>query len=222
VLGSSIIGLEDHSAETIDDAIDHAVSHDTEFHQFMLYTPIPGTPLHAEHKALGTLLDEEECTIADTHGQLKFNYRHPNIEPGQETEFLLRAFRRDFEVNGPSIIRIARTVLQGWQRYKDHPDRRIRARFAWEARDLPITLAGCLWAARGYFSKNRALSAKIASILGDIHKEFGLKSRIAAPLTGRYLRTRLAREDRRLAQGWTYEPPTFRETRHTSAIAAAS
>jgi hypothetical protein len=35
---------------------------------------------------------------------------------------LLRAFRRDFEVNGPSIARIARTLLEGWLAHKDHPD----------------------------------------------------------------------------------------------------
>ena len=48
VLGSTIIGLENHTPENIDEAIDYAVRHDTDFHQFMLYTPIPGTPLHAE------------------------------------------------------------------------------------------------------------------------------------------------------------------------------
>jgi biotin synthase-like enzyme len=47
VLGSSIIGLPEHGADNIDRAIDHAVAHDTEFHQFMLYTPVPGTPLYA-------------------------------------------------------------------------------------------------------------------------------------------------------------------------------
>ena len=51
VLGSSIIGLETHTPENIDDVIDYAVSHDTDFHQFMLYTPVPGTPLYDEHKA---------------------------------------------------------------------------------------------------------------------------------------------------------------------------
>ncbi len=40
--------------DNIDEAIDHAVSHATEFHQFMLYTPIPGTPLYAECEAAGT------------------------------------------------------------------------------------------------------------------------------------------------------------------------
>ena len=53
VLGSTIIGLENHTPENIDEAIDYAARHDTDFHQFMLYTPIPGTPLHAELAAAG-------------------------------------------------------------------------------------------------------------------------------------------------------------------------
>jgi hypothetical protein len=31
--------------------------HDTDFHQFMLYMPLPGTPLHEEMAARGLLLD---------------------------------------------------------------------------------------------------------------------------------------------------------------------
>ena len=130
VLGSSIVGLAEHGADNIDRAIDHAVAHDTEFHQFMLYTPVAGTPLYAEHRANGTLLSPAECPDADTHGQLRFNYRHPRIRNGEETEYLLRAFRRDFEVNGPSVTRIARTLLRGWLALKDHPDPRVRARIA--------------------------------------------------------------------------------------------
>lgn len=211
VLGSSIIGLEEHTPENIDAAIDYAVKHDTEFHQFMLYTPIPGTPLHADHKARGLLLDLADCPEADSHGQLRFNYRHPHIKNGEETEFILRAFRRDFEVNGPSILRIARTVLKGWKRYKTHLDRRVRERFTWESRDLAATYAGALWAARKWFRSDPALSAKISQTLKDIYREFGLKSRLAAPIVGRYLRYMIGREERRLRQGWTYEPPCFRE-----------
>ena len=61
VLGSTIIGLEDHTPENIDAAIEHAVRHDTVFHQFMLYTPLPGTPLYAELSAQGRMKDESEC-----------------------------------------------------------------------------------------------------------------------------------------------------------------
>ena len=218
VLGSSIIGLEDHTPENIDSVIEHAVSHDTEFHQFMLYTPIPGTPLHAEHAAAGTLLSEEDCSHADAHGQHRFNFRHPHIRDGQESEYLIRAFERDFERNGPSVIRIVRTVLAGWQRYKNHPDRRIRSRYAWEARDLAVTYAGALWAARAWLNsscrrQSATVASKITNLLRELRREFGWRTRLAAPLVGRYLHWTLRREDRRLRKGWTYEPPTFREVR---------
>ncbi|MFN8179232.1 MAG: cobalamin-dependent protein [bacterium] len=213
VLGSTIIGLEQHTPENIDAAIDYAVGHDTEFHQFMLYTAVPGTPLHAQLHSEGTLLEPAECPEADAHGQFRFNFRHPHIRRGEETEFLLRAFRRDFAVNGPSVVRMARTILQGWQRYKSHPDRRIQRRFEWQARELPVLFAGALWAAKRWFRPDPALSAKIAAVLKDIQREFGLKSRLAAPLAGTYLRMMLAREERRLRHGLTYEPPTCYETK---------
>ena len=56
VLGSSIIGLEEHTPENIDEVIDYAVSHSVDFHQFMLYTANHGTPLHAQLKEKGALL----------------------------------------------------------------------------------------------------------------------------------------------------------------------
>jgi radical SAM superfamily enzyme YgiQ (UPF0313 family) len=42
VHGSTIIGLEHHTPENIGSEIERAISHDTVFHQFMLYTPMPG------------------------------------------------------------------------------------------------------------------------------------------------------------------------------------
>ncbi len=80
VLGSTIIGLENHTPENIDEAIEHAVRHDTDFHQFMLYTPVPGTPLHADLTAKGLMKDESEYHPSDIHGQLILNYRHPALE----------------------------------------------------------------------------------------------------------------------------------------------
>jgi radical SAM superfamily enzyme YgiQ (UPF0313 family) len=127
VLGSSIIGLENHKPETMDQIISHAVRHQADFHQFMLYTPVPGTPLYEAHQKNKTLLSKKEFPPADAHGQYRFNYRHANIEPGQEEGFLLQAFEQDFQQNGPSLARLIRTLLTGWQRYKNSPDKRIRA-----------------------------------------------------------------------------------------------
>ncbi len=210
ILGSSIIGLENHTPENIDAVIDHAVRHDTDFHQFMLYTPVPGTPLYEKHRNEGTLL--EDFHEADTHGQYRFNYRHPAISAGQSEEFLLRAFQRDYEVNGPSTMRIARTLLQGWQRYRNHPDSRIRSRFRREGSILTYGFSSALFAMEKYFrTSNPSVARKAASLRREINREFGLKSRAASSIAGRIVLQLIRREETRLDSGWTYQPPTFVE-----------
>ena len=47
---------------------------------------------------------------------------------GQEEEYMLEAFRRDFKFNGPSLLRLIRVLLNGWQMHKDHP-RRVTGAF---------------------------------------------------------------------------------------------
>ncbi len=217
VLGSSIVGLLEHTLETTETAIDHAVAHDTDFHQFMLYTPVPGTGLYTEHAAQGTLIDETECPAADSHGQLRFNFRHPHIRNGEETELLLRAFRRDFEVNGPSVLRIARTLLRGWMRHKHNPDVRIRARYKRECRGLGTAYAGGLWAAERWLVGNETLTRRLRALRRALDAEFGLTSRIAAPVVGRVVLSRMRREQRRQESGWSCEPPTFYEVNPAEA-----
>ena len=54
LLGSTIIGLEHHTPENVYEEIEHAIAHETDLHQFMLYTPVPGTPLYFEMAGTGT------------------------------------------------------------------------------------------------------------------------------------------------------------------------
>jgi radical SAM superfamily enzyme YgiQ (UPF0313 family) len=212
VIGSTIIGLEHHTPSNIDDIIEWAVSHHTEFHQFMLYTAVHGTSLRAELEEKGLLLNESEIEEADVHGQFRFNYRHDSIRNGTETEYLLRAFRRDYEANGPSVLRMIRTLLNGRLKYKNHQESRIRARFEAETEKMPFLYVGALWAARVYFKNNPRLVESFSETLQQIYEEFGLKSRLAAPVVGRIMLRFLALESRRLARGHTYEPPTVYET----------
>jgi hypothetical protein len=211
VLGSTIIGLDDHTPDNIDEVIQYAVRHETDFHQFMLYMPLPGTPLTAEVSAQGRMLDEAECPTPDTHGQFRFNYRHRHIPAGLESELLVRAFQRDFQVNGPSMLRVLRTTLAGWKRYKNHANPRIRRRFAMEADGMATSYSAVLAGAERYYQSNPALHAKMSSLLEEVNREFGWKSRICAALGGPYVLWKIRQEERRLARGWTYEPPTFYE-----------
>lgn len=211
VLGSSIIGLEHHTPENIDQVINYAASHDTDFHQFMLYTPVAGTPLYEQHRMAGTLLPESEFPVADAHGQFRFNYRHQHIRGGQEEQFLNNAFKKDFEVNGPSLARLAGTTLKGWQRYKNHPDKRIRKRFADEVKLLQTGYAGSVWAMKKWYRGNGRITDRLDRLLVQLYKEFGWKTRIIAALLGRFIYIMLKREEKRLAKGWTYEPVSFYE-----------
>lgn len=211
-LGSTIVGLEHHTPENIREEIDFAVSHDTDFHQFMLYTPVPGTPLYQEMSEQGRMLDVD---LADIHGQFKFNFEHAAIGRDDSQKFLDWAFRRDFERNGPSLYRIFRTTLEGWKRYKDHPDPRIRRRFEFEVRQLKLASTAALWAMeRRFRDTNRAIAEQIRSLRRDIEREFGALAKLAAALAGPVALWASRREEKRLAAGCVYEPPTFLERRN--------
>lgn len=211
-VASTMIGLEEHTNENMQGIIDWAVEHEADLHQFMLCHAIPGTPLYKEMAEEGRLYSEDEVPWPDFHGLVRFNYRHPHIRNGEESEYLLRAFRQDFEVNGPSISRSIRTILRGWLRYKDHLDGRIRDRYRWWARYLWSVHAGGVWAMRKWFRGDEHLFIKMDTLLRDLYDEFGLKCRLLAPIIGRILFMTLRREDRRLSRGVTYEPRTFYET----------
>jgi hypothetical protein len=218
LLGSTIVGLEHHTPENIHDEIEHAVAHDTDFHQFMLYTPVPGTPLFHEMTEQGRMI--EGVNLADIHGQHQFNFRHAAISREDSKRLLDGAFRRDFERNGPSIYRICRTTLDGWRRYKDDPDLRVRARFAREARALRDGYAAALWAMEKHLRPaNAVVSGKIRELRKEVGHEFGLLSRLVTRALGPVMLWSTRREERRLARGQTYEPRTIVERRNWTSPA---
>ncbi|MBZ5698454.1 MAG: cobalamin-dependent protein [Acidobacteriia bacterium] len=210
VQGSTIIGLEHHTPENMTEEIEQAVGYQTDFHQFMLYTPVPGTPLYKEMAEQGRLLTDIDP--ADIHGQFKFNFRHAAISRDDSKKFLDWAFWRDFERNGPSLYRMCQTMLQGWQRYKDYPDSRVRERFAREMKKLSSSYNAALWVMEREFRKvNQEVSERIHKLRRAVEKESPVIARLAAIFAGPALLWTTRREEKRLAAGQTYEPPTFTE-----------
>jgi hypothetical protein len=211
VLGSTIVGMEHHTPDNIASEIDYACSHETDFHQFMLYTPLPGTPLNEQLEQEGKLLKDAE--LADAHGQDKFNWLHPHISREDSKRFLDWAFKRDFELNGPSLYRICRTTLEGIKRYRNYPDLRVRERFEREARNLRTQYSALLWAMEKHLdATNHAAVEKVAALRKDISRECGaLRSRMASWSLGPLMLWTTWREQRRLDKGVTYEPETFVE-----------
>ena len=212
LLGSTIIGLEHHTPENIEEEIEHAIAHETDLHQFMLYTPVPGTPLYFEMAGQGRLLDVD---LADIHGQHAFNFRHAAISCEQSTSLLNGAFQRDFERNGPSLFRICRTTFAGYLRYKNHPDRRIRERWQRECRTLRHAWVGFIWAMEHRLTRsNPEVAAKIRALRKEMEREFGLVAVVAGKLLGPILWWTSRREDKRLAAGQTYEPTPIIDRRN--------
>jgi hypothetical protein len=208
LLGSTILGLEHHTPENIGEEIRHAVAHQTDLHQFMLYTPVPGTPLHREMAEQGRLL--KDVDLADIHGQDRFNFLHESISREESKQFLESAFQLDFEKNGPSLFRVCRTTFQGWQRYKNHPDLRVRERFQREVATLKHAYTGVLWAMEHRLKNaNRSMVPQIRALRQDIEREFGFVTAAVSRVVGPVLWWTSILEDRRLARGNRHEPPTI-------------
>jgi hypothetical protein len=213
VQGSTIIGLEHHTPDNIVQEVEAAVGYQTDFHQFMLYTPVPGTPLYKEIEEQDRLLTDVDP--ADMHGQYKFNFRHVAISRDDSKRFLDWAFQCDFERNGPSLYRMCQTMLRGWQRYRDYPDPRVRQRFARQKKKLSGAYNAALWVMEREFRKvNRSVAEQIHKLRSEVEEEFPVIARLAAASLGPMLLWSTRREDKRLAAGRTYEPPTFLERRN--------
>jgi radical SAM superfamily enzyme YgiQ (UPF0313 family) len=210
VQGSTIIGLEHHTPDNIVSEIEHAISHDTDFHQFMLYTPVPGTPLYQQMSEEGRLLNDVD--YADVHGQFKFNFKHAAISREDSKRFLDWAFWRDFQLNGPSLYRISRTLLAGFKRYKNYPDARVQERFTREMGKLSGVYSSALWAMERQFRKvDSNVSEQIRALRHEFKQESGFLSRMLPALLAPVLLWTTRREEKRLARGKAYEPPTILE-----------
>jgi radical SAM superfamily enzyme YgiQ (UPF0313 family) len=204
LLGSTIIGLEHHTPDNLAAEIDHAIAHETDLHQFMLYTPVPGTPLYREMRDQGRLLDVD---LADIHGQEAFNFRHHAISREDSRRFLDWAFRRDFDRNGPSLFRICRTSFAGWRRHKNHPDPRVRARIHREARMLRHAYPAALYAMeRRLRPDNPEIADRVQSLRQELEAEFGPLASLAAHVLGPILAWTSRREDRRSPEAKNYNP----------------
>ncbi len=213
VQGSTIIGMEHHTPSTMRAEIEHAVAHDADCHQFMLYTPVPGTPLHAEMQAQGRLL--EDVDLADIHGQYKFNFTHPHIERDASKFWLDRAFDDDYDANGPSLFRMMRTTFDGWKRYRGDGSARIRARWASEATKLRHGYGAALWAMERYLrGRNDAVSGRIRDLRRQIEREVGGLSRVIDPVVGSVLLWSARRDAAVYPAGRPLEPRTFVDRRH--------
>jgi radical SAM superfamily enzyme YgiQ (UPF0313 family) len=215
VQGSTIVGMDDHTPETMRGEIDHAVAHDADCHQFMLFTPVPGTPLHKRMESEGRMLDGVD--YADIHGQDKFNFQHSAIDRDDSKRWLDFAFEHDFHINGPSMYRMMRTMMARWRRYGRDADVRVRERVARDAAKLRNGYGAALWAMEKYLHEsNREVSTRIRELRQEIERELGGFAYAINRVAGPPLLWAARREATRYPKGRPLEPRTFIDRRNWS------
>ena len=111
ILTSGILFLEHHTKETIHEDIDFLVGLKPDFIQFMGLGVVPETSVYKEYQQKNKIL--EHIPYEEHHGQKGIWFKHPDFTPNESEVYLENAFKKDFQENGPSILRMADTYLRG-------------------------------------------------------------------------------------------------------------
>ncbi|MFH1809244.1 MAG: B12-binding domain-containing radical SAM protein [Pseudomonadota bacterium] len=132
VLASGILFLEHHDRETLQQDVDFMVSLNADLVQFMQLGPMPQTALYKKVRDEGVLLDD--VPYEERHGQDRIWFKHPHFERDETKDLLRQAFERDYQINGPSLLRLFETTARGALRIPGDDDVARRAREAFARR----------------------------------------------------------------------------------------
>ena len=154
LLGSTIVGLEHHTPQNIRQEIEYAVAHGTDFHQFMLYTPVPGTPLFQQMQEEGRML--EDIDLADIHGQYKFNFEHAAISRDESKRCSIGRFASTSSATDRACFASATPSFRAGSAITIILMLRVRQRIANEAAKLRTTYDAALWAMEKRLQKTNA------------------------------------------------------------------
>jgi hypothetical protein len=111
VLTSGILFLEHHTKDTIHEDIDFLVGLKPDFIQFMALGLSPGTSVYSDYQQKNKILGH--IPFEEYHGQKGIWFKHPEFTPRESEIYQKNAFKKDFQDNGPSILRMADTYLRG-------------------------------------------------------------------------------------------------------------
>ncbi|MDO8802861.1 MAG: hypothetical protein Q7R35_00375 [Elusimicrobiota bacterium] len=152
ILASMIVGFDYQTPEIIKAEHRKLMSMKPDLCQFMIYNPNPGTPLYEKVKA-GGLLRQEYAANPARYWKWASGFKsllvHPRMTADEIEKMQEYCFRTDFRELGPSIYRVAETLLTGYLKHKDSANSFLRlkaARYAAELRKgYPVFLAGELF-----------------------------------------------------------------------------
>lgn len=189
VLGSTILGFPHQGPSEVDHEIEHALSYGCTYNQFMLYMAMPGTALWKQMKAESRL--KADFPWCDIHGQHAQNWKHPKLSDEVLGSKLDGAFRRDFEVLGPSILRMIETHFRGYRNTASWNHELVQMRRAATRKKLPFYAMLLNAMARDLAAMGNATHSKARRLRDEITDECGLRTKLACMLSRPYVAHRL-------------------------------
>lgn len=220
ILASMIVGFDYQTTGIIRGELKKLLAMKPDLCQFMIYNPNPGTPLYDRVRAGGLLRREYADNLAKywkAASGFKSLLEHPRMTAAEIENSQEYCFKTDFRELGPSIYRVADSLLTGYLKHKDSPNPFLRikaARYAAEVRKgYPVFLAGELF---GPTLRARAivhrLKKKIYAALGQpsfADKALAWGAVGAALWTSFKLRFNLFQNPKLTRVSWRVPPPQF-------------
>ena len=123
---SSILLLDKHTQDNIGEDIDDHLACRPAFSQFAYYSPLPGTPLYDRMSRENRILTA--IPFEEWHGFKQPWFVHPEFNLDEAEQVQERAYQRDFEELGPSVLRFIEADYLGWLNLKDSKKPHLRAR----------------------------------------------------------------------------------------------
>jgi hypothetical protein len=134
VNASTILFQDHHDKKTIREDIDYVIGLESNFIQFMNYTPLPGTTLYQELKEENRL---KNLSHRHQHGAGELFFRHPHFNDRKDhVRYLRNAFRKKYLVDGPGVLNLAITALRGYRRALDEFHDRETRGLSWDPETL--------------------------------------------------------------------------------------
>ncbi|MBF0503404.1 MAG: radical SAM protein [Candidatus Riflebacteria bacterium] len=205
VLASSILFLEHHDQKSLWDDVDFTIGLEPDFIQFMELAPLPGTALYKRLEAKGRI--RHEIPWREWHGQDTIWFDHPHFNRRESKHILDSAFDREYQILGPSLLRIAETRLRGLAWHPPAADAWLNARYA-QMRDYAAEMRPLL-PALARFAPNDDIRCRARAAAKKFVDEFGPMS-LGDRISGAIVMLAARLEQRRIRQGRSVlQPPTF-------------
>jgi len=123
---SSILCLDEHTKENIEEDINYHLSLQPVYSQFAHYSPAQGTVLWRRMKQEGRIL--HSIPLEERHAFKQIWFKHPHFTPLESEIVQRQAYEKDFHEFGPSFVRLIRVNHEAYPNLLNSGSEMLRRR----------------------------------------------------------------------------------------------